>query len=177
MENKDTLGKATSQRTVVCPPLGKARDYAFLLLKFRLRSRKELYERLKRKKFTEEIIKQTLDFLESKGFIDDSNFAKAWIASRIKRPLGLRRLRQELKIKGINEAIIDTKIGEIKNNYNEADVVRKIAEEKFNKLKGVEPRKAKKRIYDYFMRRGFSPDVVIDIINQWKPIPPRGWDR
>lgn len=139
-----------------------------MLLKFRLRSRKEIYERLKRKKFTEEIITQTLDFLESKGFIDDTIFAKVWIESRLKRPLGLRRLRQELKIKGINEVIIDSKIKEIKNNYNEADVVREIAEEKFNRLKGIEPRKAKKRIYDYFMRRGFSPDVVIDIINQLK---------
>lgn len=147
--------------------LAKARDYAFLLLKFRLRSRQEIHERLKRKRFSAGIIKETLDFLESKGFIDDNIFAKAWIASRITRPLGLRRLKQELKIKGINEAIIDTKIGEIKNNYNEADVVREIAEEKFNKLKGIEPRKAKKRIYDYFMRRGFSPDVVIDIINQF----------
>ncbi len=148
--------------------LAKARDYAFLLLKFRLRSHREIYERLKRKKFTEEIIKQTLDFLESKGFIDDSVFAKAWIESRIKRPLGLRRLRQELKIKGINEGIIDSKIVEIKKNYSEADVVRGIAEEKFNKLKTIEPRKAKKRIYDYFIRRGFSPDVVIDIVNQLK---------
>jgi regulatory protein len=154
VENKDTLAKA--------------KEHAFLLLKFRLRSRKEIYERLKRKKFTEEIITQTLDFLESKGFIDDTIFAKVWIESRLKRPLGLRRLRQELKIKGINEVIIDSKIKEIKNNYNEADVVREIAEEKFNRLKGIEPRKAKKRIYDYFMRRGFSPDVVIDIINQLK---------
>jgi len=139
-----------------------------LLLKFRLRSRKEIYERLKRKKFSEGIIKETLDFLESKGFIDDNAFTKAWIASRLKRPLGLRRLRQELKIKGIDQAVIDSKIREIKENYNEADVVREIAEEKFDKLKGIEIQKAKKRTYDYFMRRGFSPDIVIDVINQLK---------
>ena len=35
--------------------LQKAREYAFLLLKFRLRSEKEIYSRLKQKKFAEEI--------------------------------------------------------------------------------------------------------------------------
>jgi regulatory protein len=166
VENKANLAKTTSQRAVVCLAIDKARTYAFSLLKFRLRSRKEIYERLKRRKFRAGIIKETLDFLESKGFIDDDSFAKAWITSRIKRPLGLRRLKQELEIKGINKAIIDTKIGEIKNNYNEADVVREIAEAKFNKLKAIKPLNAKKRIYDYFIRRGFSPEVVINIINQ-----------
>lgn len=137
-----------------------------MLLKFRLRSRREIYERLKRKKFSEEIIEKTLSFLEDKGFINDSDFARAWIASRIIKPLGLRRLRHELKIKGINENTIELRIEEIKDNYSEADVARDIAEAKFNKLKGIEPRKAKRRIYDYLFRRGFSPDVVIDIINQ-----------
>lgn len=146
--------------------LAKARDYAFLLLKFRLRSRKELYNRLSRKKFSQEIIEQTLNFLKDKGFIDDTIFAKDWIESRLKKPFGLRRIRQELGIKGVNKGIIDSKIEEIKNNYNETDVVRKIAEEKFSRLKDIQPEKLKKRIYDYLMRRGFSVDVVTDVINQ-----------
>lgn len=146
--------------------LQKAKDYAFLLLKFRLRSENELRQRLKKKKFDADIIEMTLFFLKDKGFIDDNYFAKTWIESRIKKPLGIRRLKAELSIKGINKAIIDTQIDEIKKSYSEEDIVGGIAKDRLNKLKGIDPQKAKKRVYAYLLRRGFSPEVVIDVLNQ-----------
>ncbi len=146
--------------------LQKAKDYAFLLLKFRLRSENELRQRLKKKKFNADTIETTLFFLKDKGFIDDNYFAKTWIESRIKKPLGIRRLKAELSIKGINKAIIDTQIDEIKKSYSEEDMAGGIAKDRLNKLKGIDPQKAKKRVYAYLVRRGFSPEVVIDVLNQ-----------
>ena len=147
-------------------PLQKARNYAFLLLKFRLRSEKELYQRLKRKKFEEGVIRETLSFLKDKAFIDDRLFTKAWIESRIKRPLGLRRIRKELNLKGIPREIIDSEIIATKENYREEDVVDRIALQKFGQLKGIAPDKAKRRLYAYLLRRGFSPEIVMDAVNQ-----------
>jgi regulatory protein len=144
----------------------KAKNYAFLLLKFRLRSEKELYLRLKKKGFPEEVIKQTLIFLKDKNFIDDNLFAKSWIESRLKRPLGLRRIKEELKLKGLDKEIIDAKIGEAKKNYCEEEYVRRIAQDKFDKLKGIEIYRAKRRVYALLLRRGFSPEVVIDVVNE-----------
>jgi regulatory protein len=146
--------------------LKKAKNYAFLLLKFRPRSEKEIYQRLKNKKFNEEIIKNTVAFLKDKEFIDDNYFAKAWIQSRIKRPLGLRRLRAELKVKGVDKEIIDSQIEEIKKDYAEEDIVKAIAKAKISKLKGVEPLKAKRRILDYLLRRGFSAEIAFDVVRQ-----------
>ena len=146
-------------------PLQKAKNYAFLLLKFRPRSEKEIYQRLKKKKFDPGIINQTLAFLKDKGFINDSDFTRLWIESRLKRPLGLRRIRQELNLKGIDKQIIDSRIEEIKKSYSEEGLVTKICQEKFDKLKNIEPQKAKRRIYAYLLRRGFSPEVIIDAIN------------
>ena len=145
--------------------LQKARDYAFLLLKFRLRSEKEIYQRLKRKRFDEEVIKQTLSFLNDRGFIDDNLFAKAWIESRIKKPLGLRRIRQELNLKGIDKEIIDSEICEIKKDYSEPDLVKEIAKVRLAKLKGIEPHSARRRVYAYLLRRGFSPEIVIEALS------------
>jgi len=144
----------------------EAKEYAFLLLKFRLRSEKELFLRLKKKGFQEQVIKQTLAFLKEKKFIDDNLFAKSWIESRLKRPLGLRRIREELKLKGLAEEIIESKINQAKKDYSEEDCVRKIAQDKFDKLKGVEPFNAKRRVYGFLLRRGFSPEIVIDVVNQ-----------
>ncbi|OGX15600.1 MAG: hypothetical protein A2166_02375 [Omnitrophica WOR_2 bacterium RBG_13_41_10] len=144
----------------------KAQAYAFLLLKFRLRSENEIRQRLKIKKFEETLIDKTISFLKEKGFVDDRVFAKAWIDSRIKRPLGLKRLRQELKIKGVSEDIINEQILEAKKNYSEQVIVLDLAKERIKKLKRVEPKKAKQRIFGYLMRRGFSADTVIEALKE-----------
>lgn len=144
--------------------LQKAREYVFLLLKFRQRSSKEIYLRLKKKKFEEQVIKQTIDFLRGKGFIDDRVFAKAWISSRLKKSLGLRRIRQELDLKGIDKEIIDSQIGAIRGEYSEEAIVAEIARERLSRLKGVQPDIARRRLYAYLLRRGFSPEIVIDTL-------------
>ena len=146
--------------------LQRAKNYAFLLLKFRLRSEKEIYQRLKKKKFPEGIIQETLFFLRDKKFIDDNFFAKTWIESRLKKPLGLRRIKIELRQKGIDKEIIDSQLSEIKKGYLEQEIVTKIAQQRLKKLKGIEPIKAKSRVYGYLLRRGFSPEIVIDVLSQ-----------
>lgn len=147
--------------------LQKAKNYAFLLLKYRLRSEKEIYTRLKKKKFDATIIEEILSFLKNNNFINDDYFTKAWIESRLSKSISLRRLKEELKIKGIDKEIIDSQISQIKKGYCESDIVTKIAQERFSKLQHrIEPQKAKRRIYAYLLRRGFSPEVVIDAINQ-----------
>ena len=146
--------------------LQKAKNYAFLLLKFRLRSEEEIRQRLRKKKFEPQIIEETLDFLKEKKFIDDNYFAKAWIESRLKKPLGIRRLRAELGTKGIAKEIIEARINEAKDNYPEDQIVAQIVREKLRKLKDTEPGKAKQRIYAYLLRRGFSPETVIDTLNR-----------
>lgn len=143
----------------------EALSYAFLLLKYRLRSKQELQDRLARKKFPGEIIEQVITTLEEKGFLNDTVFAKTWISSRTSQRFGARRIRQELRRKGVDPAVIDEGLREMKELSPEDETIRSVAEEKFRKLKDCDPQAAKRRIYAYFIRRGFSPDAVIDILN------------
>jgi regulatory protein len=78
----------------------------------------------------------------------------------------LRRIQQELKLKGVNSAIISACISKAKETYSETDTIKEIARLKLSKLKGVEPRAAKRRVYAYLLRRGFSPDAIYEVINQ-----------
>ena len=146
--------------------LQAAKEYAFLLLKFRLRSEKELAWRLKQKKFSEAVIQDTLGFLKDKQFIDDQIFAKGWVASRLKRPFGLSRIKRELVLKGLGKEVIETAIAQGKEDYNEASIVRRLAEQRFSRIKGIETLKAKQRVYAYLMRRGFSPDIVRNAVGE-----------
>ncbi|MFA5176925.1 MAG: regulatory protein RecX [Candidatus Omnitrophota bacterium] len=143
----------------------KARDYAFFLLKFRLRSENELAGRLKLKKIPAETIKEVVSFLKEKRFIDDNVFARAWINSRLKKPLGLRRIKQELRQKGVDKEIIEAQTARLED-YSEAKTVLDLAEGRLNRLKGIDQASAKRRVYAFLLRRGFSPEVVIDTLNQ-----------
>jgi len=148
------------------PQAEDARAYAFLLLKFRLRSEKELAFRLRQKKFSEEVIQDTVSFLKDRQFIDDRLFAKGWVASRLKRPFGLRRIKQELTLKGLDKEVIAEALERVKGDYSESEVIRQLAAQRFSKLKNIEPQKAKARVYAYLMRRGFSSEIASDIVKE-----------
>ncbi len=147
----------------------KAKNYAFRLLKFRLRSEKELTFRLKKRKFSNPVIKKVITYLKEKNFLDNGVFAKTWVSSRIKKPYGFRRIRAELRQKGIDKELIFQVLSQAKQQYNEEEYIRKIVKQKLARFRNIEPRKVKQRIYSYFIRRGFSPEIVIEIINQMKP--------
>ncbi len=146
--------------------LQKAKNYCFLLLKFRARSETEIYDSLKRKKFDEEIIKAACKSLKEKGFIDDDCFAQQWIVSRLRKPFGLRRIRQELILKGIADNVIESNIAKITDNYSEEDIILNIAKIKLSKFTGQDTDKEKKRLYGYLLRRGFSSEVIVNVINE-----------
>ena len=142
----------------------KALEYAFLLLKYRLRSENEIRLRMKNKKFSQEVIDKTVLFLKEKRFIDDNIFAKAWVDSRIKRPLGLRRIEQELKLKGVDKEVIQAQVARVKKDYAEEDIVKGIVQSRLKRLKAKDAQEIKRKMYAYLIRRGFSPEVVYDAV-------------
>lgn len=144
----------------------KAKNYAFLLLKFRLRSEQELRGRMKQKKFPAEVIEPTIRFLKDKKFLDDSQFSRAWIDSRLKRSIGLRRVKNELRQKGIRPALIEEAAGAAAEGYSEDETVQDLIRRRAMTLKGLDGAKAKQRIYAFLIRRGFSQDVIVDNLNR-----------
>lgn len=142
----------------------KAKQYCFLLLKFRMRSSKEIIARLRGKKFDDAVIAKTISFLKEKKLLDDEVFARVWIESRINKPLGFALLKRELLAKGITVKIIDNVIAQLKCNYSEKTVVLETAKRRLSRLSQEDSLKAKKRVYGYLLRRGFSPEIVIEVL-------------
>ncbi|HOX54750.1 MAG: regulatory protein RecX [Candidatus Omnitrophica bacterium] len=146
--------------------LTKAKGIVFQLLKFRARSRKEIEDRLKRKKFTTATINSAIDYFDKLALINDEEFAAGWMKSRLAKPLGLRRISLELRQKGIPSEIIEQARDSLKDNYSEYEVVSELAREKLKKLKNIDSKKAKARIYSFLIRRGFSIDVINEVVNE-----------
>lgn len=138
----------------------KARNSAFRLLKLRPRSEYELRQKLKRKQYSDGIIDETIQYLKQLQLIDDRRFTKAWINSRLARPFGLNRIRQELKLKGIEDQIIKEELSTAKETFTEDEAVLNLAQRRFKRYKNIERIKAKRRTYEYLVRRGFSSAAI-----------------
>jgi len=162
---KQFVKKQPRLNSEVCTP-EKARAYAFLLLKYRLRSENELKTRLKQKGFSLALAESTVSFLKEREFIDDQVFARGWVSSRLKRPLGKRKIKLELMQKGVAAEIIQEALAWANQDYSESQTVTQLAKQRFSKIQGIDPLKAKMRVYGYLMRRGFSPDLVQEAIRQ-----------
>lgn len=132
-------------------------EYAFSralhYLKFRPRSRQEIRQYLEKKEISPPGIEKAVKKLENYSYIDDAEFARAWIESRKRhRPRGEFALRHELKQKGVSENIIDRML----DGYQEAEHAWKAVSPKLEHWAGLGQLELKKKIYDYLSRRGFS---------------------
>ncbi len=144
--------------------LRKAQQVVYRLLKFRLRSSKELQSKLSEKKFSSSIIKQTIQHFKDLQLINDHTFAQQWISSRLKKPFGVNRIRLELKDKGISPDIIEEALKESTDMYEELAIVTELARYRASKYKNDDPQKIKQRVYGYLLRRGFSTNSIIKAI-------------
>ncbi len=145
----------------------KARALGYRLFKIRPRSSKELQDRLKQKSFSEPVVAETIEYFTQLGLIDDRQFTKAWIASRLNKPFGFRRIKEELKIKGIDPEIVKEAIAEIADNgYPEDEIVRKLAQKRAKKYPPAAKQLIQQRVYGYLVRRGFSTSAVMKAIKE-----------
>jgi regulatory protein len=144
--------------------VAKARAYALALIKFRVRSEKEVRDKLKTREIDPDVIDQVVAPLKKSRLIDDALFARLWVESRIKRPMGVARLRLELERKGLDKKIIDDAISAAQENYDEALIVRALAKDRASRMKDLAPDNIRARIYGYLVRRGFSKGRVLEAL-------------
>ena len=90
-------------------------------MSFRPRSEQEIKERLLKKSFSEDTIRDVLFFLKEQNYINDREFAQIWAESQISRkPMSRSLLKYQLRQKGIDEEIISDLLGQIKEGlYDE----------------------------------------------------------
>lgn len=137
-----------------------ALDYAFRLFKFRPRTKFELYDRLKRKGYTDKEIKKTITYLTESGLLDDEKFAKEWISSRFRKGKSIRLIKSELLQKGVDKEVVERVFAEMKIQPSDE---LKVIEELIRKKKiyeDLEPSVRKRRLVAFLLRRGFSLELI-----------------
>ncbi|MCJ7813907.1 MAG: recombination regulator RecX [Candidatus Atribacteria bacterium] len=145
----------------------RGKEYLLRLLSRRIYSRYEISKKLNSKEYPENIISNLIFWLESNNYINDELFANMWAQFRLQnKPIGRYKLNQELKIKGINQEIIQKVIDKTYNEIDEINLARNLIEKKVESAKIKNIKIDPKKIYNLLLRRGFSGEVSKNIYNE-----------
>jgi regulatory protein len=133
---------------------------ALKLLAGREYSRLELERKLAAREPDPGEIKQALDELQAKGFLDEQRVVDSIVHRRAGR-VGAGRIRQELQAKGIDAERVAVAVASL--NASEFERAREVWRKKF----GVLPEDAAQRAKQarFLAARGFSGEVVRRVLN------------
>lgn len=134
---------------------------ALNFLSYRARSEEEVRKNLRKHKTPEETIEEIIPRLREKKFLNDEEFAVAWVENRSEfRPRGRRALYMELRQKGITQEIIDNTLEDLE----EGPLAYQAAIKQSRKLKGLEKNDFRKKLSGFLARRGFSYGLIFETI-------------
>jgi len=102
---------------------------------------------------SQEIADRVFDRLVEKGYLDDEKFTRFWIENRNQtKGSSLRKLTNELRVKGVESSIIDQILAE--SSRNDSDEIAKIIAKKRSKYP------EEQKLIAYLARQGFSYDEI-----------------
>lgn len=130
-----------------------ATNYLLYLLSKRDYSEQELRRKLEQKEYLEEEIEQALEQAQENNWQSDERFCHSFIRYRALQGIGPRRLKQELKLKGVADWLIEQGLEEAEVDWFE------LAEQLFEKKRPlVWDIKAKQKMWRFMVSRGFYHD-------------------
>lgn len=136
----------------------KAQDTALHFLGYKMRTVKEIRQKLEEKEFAEDIIERVLAFLEKYGYADDKEYCRRYIRQQLRlKPKSGYALGIELKQKGVPSAIVEEVLAETELDET-ADALRWL--EKKSRGQWPPDVKKKKQLYDFLLRKGYSYDII-----------------
>lgn len=141
-----------------------AMDKAISLLAARSRTEKEIVSSLQKNAYPEQIIARVMARLTEAGYLNDADFAEHWASSRTNKGLGSRRIRMELRQKGVSQEEIDAALSALDSN-DVIDGAIKIAE-KSARGKDLSSPADRQKIMAALARRGYDFSIAKQALNQ-----------
>lgn len=128
-------------------------NYLLYLLSKRDYSERELRQKLKLKEYDAEEIELAIEKAQVNNWQSDERFCATFIRYRSMQGIGPRRLKQELKLKGIKDWLISQELENAEVDWFE------LAEQIFEKKRPlVWDLKAKQKMWRFMTSRGFYND-------------------
>ncbi|MCD6351545.1 MAG: RecX family transcriptional regulator [Armatimonadetes bacterium] len=164
------LGQEQEEEVMRRAEIVEVREAALRLLARRSRSRTELWRRLKTRKFSKSTIEVVLDELEGLGYVDDREHARAWAQQALKSGrAGPAAIRAKLRQQGIASEIVREAVDEALEGTDEEEIALRLGEKRLRSLEGLDIRTRQRRLYSYLARRGFSHEVIRNVVTSLIP--------
>lgn len=139
--------------------LQKLRHYCAYQERCHSEVRKKLYDLGVWKKDHDEIIAKLIE----DSYLNEERFAIAFAGGKFRqKEWGRVKIRHELKQKQVSEYSIKKALKQIPDEDYES-LAKKLAEEKYNSLKGEQYLVRRKKTIDYLLARGFENDIIKEV--------------
>lgn len=149
------------------PPADGTYQRALNLLARRDHSRAELKKKLVAKGCPVGQVDDALERLTRQGYLDDKRFAERWAESALAsgRCFGVRLLL-ELQRRGVSRDVASEAVAAATVGHGERQVLACVVAKRFA---AFDPEgaslKERRRVFDYLLRRGFSPTAVKEYLS------------
>ena len=159
------LGAGEHERLDEASASLEAREAALRLLAVRARTRSELVGRLRRRGHAAAVIDAVVDGLAAAGLIDDRAFAELWTDERMRlRPVGRRRLSQELRMRGVPPQVAEEVLDRAYGDNPERDLALRVA--RVRARRSADGPKSRERLYAFLVRRGFTRATAAEVVRE-----------
>lgn len=142
----------------------QAQDVALRFIGYKMRTEREVRQKLTEGSFSEEVIEEVINFLCKYKYTDDREYAKRYISERLRlNPKSAYALRMELMQRGVSEEVCQEVLSQT-DFYEVEDAVKWIE----RKTKGLWPpdEKKRKQLYGFLQRKGYSYRVIKDAFEE-----------
>ncbi len=166
------------ERRAAVEDVNEVLEAAARYLEARPRSVQEVRRRLTTAGYRPALVEAAIGRLGDLGYLDDAAFARTWVESRDRaRPRGEHALRQELRLKGVDDAIVRAVLDDRRrgspddSGYDEdaepidadrAAADRLLARHARALARVADDRARRQRAYALLARNGFDPSTAAD---------------
>ena len=136
----------------------EAKSLAVKYLSTKLRTEKEVKEKLLNEGYEESCINNVIEELKAIGYINNKLYAQKYVYDRSKlKPMSKKLLKHELMNRGISEEIVDEVLNDWK--VEDTNIAGSLLKRKFGKY-DLSDEKIIKKAYMFLLHRGFSMETI-----------------
>lgn len=148
--------------------LDEAKEKMQRFCAYQERCHKEVIQKLRSMRMIPAAIDVIVVYLIENNFLSEERFAKSFVRGKFhNKKWGRVRIVRELKLRGITHFLIQEALEEIEEEYEET--FDKIAERKFDSITEKNVMKARKKLADYLLYKGWESHLVYDKVAELYP--------
>lgn len=144
----------------------RCKNSALKTIERNFKTEKEVIEKLREKGYGDKAINKSIQFLKEYNFINDMNYAKAYINDKL-NSFGSQKIKYTLIQKGISKEILEEALADL-NKDNERKTAFNLAKKKLDIIRKREndSYKISGKLYRYLTSKGYGYDIVNEVVKE-----------